>query len=132
VLFLFSVPLAVFCSLCSLDSLTVSLRPFSSLSTGFDPLFFSSVFVHLSFSVFVCSEGGMVQPETRLVFVCYLANASLRFTFSSPVFHALSTLYFLVFLPPSSFLPLLSSALFFHPCSSSFFLFPPFLGLPFF
>jgi len=40
VLFLFSVPLAVFCSLCSLDSLTVSLRPFSSLSTGFSPLFF--------------------------------------------------------------------------------------------
>jgi hypothetical protein len=39
-LFLFSVSLAVFCSLCTLNSLTVSLRPFSSLSTGFSPLFF--------------------------------------------------------------------------------------------
>ena len=83
-LFLFSVPLTVFCSLCSLDSLTVSLRPFSFLSTGFGPLFF--LLLHLCLfacvSFLICyskgeSRGGLVYLEAKLVLVRWLASAFL-------------------------------------------------------
>jgi len=56
-LFLFSVSLAVFCSLCSLNSLIVSLRPFSSLSTSV-LCFFVCVRSPLVFRVCLFGGGG--------------------------------------------------------------------------